>query len=149
MEIILNKSQKQVANIAETDACVHIHKGIIEATDGFMFLQKPLQYTGEEDILLPAKIIKQSKLNKKTRTITLDSDDNKQTGRYPQLDQLVFSGKPVFKIALGREKLIKLLQNMSDEIIKFYFYGTTSPVKIETSGKEKALAVIMPMFIEL
>ena len=168
MEIKLTKDQRAVANAAAKETtrpvlhCVHIKKGLIEATDGFILVQKKIDYDGEKEVLLDINEFKRLKDNKPLGGIILTSSteenkvkalgqDNfilkKQSGNFPYTEPLIPKGEPVFKIALSRQVLKKLISALdnSNALVKFYFYGTASPVKIEIPA-EGTVAVLMPMF---
>jgi len=177
MEFTLNKSQRLVVHAATKDdlertyqACVHIRKGIIEATNGYILIQKQIDYDGDEDILLKAADI--AKFNDKTKsdgvvfTKAPESSEVRavgrettmietQPGKFPDMEQFFpktisseviqrLGGTGPFKIALNRRQLLDVLRSMDDteNIIKFYFYGEKDGVKFE-AGSTKGL--IMPM----
>jgi len=168
MEIKLTKDQRAVANVAAKDTdrpvlhCVHIKKGLIEAADGFILVQKKIDYDGEEEVLLDIDEFKRLKDNKPLGGIILTSstEENtvralgqdevilrKQSGNFPYTEPLILKGEPVFKIALSRQMLKKLISALDNNNtpVKFYFYGTKNPVRIEIPT-EGTLAVLMPMF---
>jgi len=70
----------------------------------------------------------------------------RQSGTYLDTDKLIPSGEPVFKIALSRKILKKLISALddSDVPVRFKFYGEHSPVKVEIPA-EDTTAVLMPM----
>ena len=173
MEFTLNKSQRLVTNAAAKEedrpvlTCVHIRKGIIEAGNGYIAVQKPIEYDGDEEILLKSKELAKCKgasvafskvegssevRAKGQETIILEA----QSGEFPNIDKLyqiatptavlnrLAGRKEAFKIALSRSKLISLLNSFDDDIVRFYFYGRESPVKLET---EDAKGIMMPMSV--
>jgi len=165
IEFKLTKDQRAVANAATKEEirpvlhCVHIRKGLIEATDGFLLVQKKIEYEGEEKILLDTESVKRLKDHRVTKRVVFSSTDGKrfevlgqdvtvltgQSGTFPDLDKLIPSGEPVFKIALSRKLLKKLISALddSDVPVRFKFYGEHSPVKVEIPT-EDTLAVLMP-----
>ena len=168
MEIKLTKDQRAVVNAASKETtrpilhCVHVKKGLIEAADGFILVQKKIDYDGEEEVLLDKDEFKGLKDNKffKGVVLTSSTEENtvralgqeevilqKQSGNFPHTEPLIPKGEPVFKIALSRQVLKKLISALdnSNALVKFYFYGTASPVKIEIPAEE-TVAVLMPMF---
>ena len=167
MEIKLTKDQRAVANAAAKDTtrpalhCVHIKKGLIEATNGFIWVRKKIDYDGEEEVLLDIDEFKRLKDSKPLRGVILTSSteentvrslgqDNfileKQSGNFPYTEPLIPKGEPVFKIVLSRQLLKKLISALdnSNTPVKFYFYEAGSPVKIEIPA-EGTVAVLMPM----
>ena len=70
----------------------------------------------------------------------------KQSGTFPKTEPLILKGELVFKIALSRQLLKKLISALDNNnaLVRFYFYGTASPVKIEIPA-EGTVAVLMPI----
>ena len=160
----LTASQRLVAKGAATDGkrpvlgCVHIRKGVIEASDGFGLVRKKIDYTGDEELLLDAGTVSKLKDQKRLGKVVFAIQEKevkvlgeeavtlvKQPGFFPETDKLIPQGEPVFRIALGKEVLKKLLSTlkMGEVTLMFSFYGITSPVKIEVLGDD-TFAVIMP-----
>ena len=165
IEFKLTKNQRAVANAAAKGVirpvlhCVHIRKGLIEAADGYILVQKEIDYEGEEKILLEGEAVRKLGDDKSIQGVVFSSTDGKrfevlgqdvtvltgQSGTFPDLDKLIPSGEPVFKIALSRKLLKKLISALddSDVPVRFKFYGEHSPVKVEIPT-EDTLAVLMP-----
>ena len=178
MEFTLNKSQRLVTNAAAKDesrpvlTCVHIRKRFIEAANGWILVQKKVDYAGDEQLLLKAKEVARCRDDcggvtfttdgKEVRAIGLDKSIlGAQEGAFPDADKLYpypmnaeetidrLSGKgqkEVFRIALSRERLLEVLKCFAkdeSDVIRFHFYGTKSPVAFEVTGSAKGM--IMPM----
>ncbi len=167
----LTKDQRRTANAAGkkdyTGSClryVHIRKGLIEACDGHILVQKKIDYGGEE-ILFDADSFKKLKDSKVLRGVSFIKQEEEspsgktylsigqesiilrvQEGDYPKTDQLIPSGEPVFKIDLSRMVLKKLILALDDNNapIQFSFYGGVNPVKIEVPS-EDTVAILMPV----
>ena len=169
VEFKLTKNQRAVANAVSKEEVyrpvlryVHIRKGLIEAADGYILVQKKIDYEEEEKILLDGEAVRKLGDNKSTQGVAFSSTDGKryeargqnttiltrQSGTYLDTDKLIPSGEPVFKIALSRKILKKLISALddSDVPVRFKFYGEHSPVKVEIPT-EDTLAVLMPMMI--
>lgn len=168
MEITLTKNQRLVAKAASKENphrsihCVHIKDGIIEAADGFILVRKKLGYTGEELLLNAKQIDLLQDINYKTPVVLVDKGEDvlarskygrtlitKEKEKFPETEQLFPKKPPVFKIALSRSVLRKLLSSLdnSDHIpLQFYFYGTKDVVKVCEGEETTALA--MPMYVE-
>jgi len=165
MEFKLTKTDRLIANAAAKDTyrpvlhCVHIKKGAIEAANGFILMERKLNCNGEE-VLLDISDIKSHKDAKGLGGVvyTTDGEDNikaigqnvniipKQEGNYPKTESLYPEEEPVFKIALGRSQLLNMLKCLGkdEEKIKFTFYGTEKPAKIEAAGGD-VTGLIMPI----
>lgn len=173
METMLNKSQRLVVNAAEKETarpilhCVHIRKGVVEAANGFVLVQKVIEYDGDDKLLLDRDDVAKLKDQKELPvTITTEGDTVKassmlgnlpikaQPGQFPDVDKLYPTGKPAFKIALSREQLLNVLKSLDkhEDIIRFYFYRIDSPVKFVVSstslGEIVAKGLIMPMWVQ-
>lgn len=169
MEFRLNKTQRQVVHAAAREdgrpilQCVHLRKGVLEATDGFILAQRMVDYQGDEKLLLDAKQLASHRDCKEHGTVvyteSVDSREvralgggsytlQKQSGTFPNCDALFPAGEPVFKIALGRPELMSLLGCLGrdEDTIKFSFYGQSSPVKFEV-GENEFKGLIMPKFV--
>jgi len=169
MEVKLTKNQRAVANAANKSdkrfvfhpvlCCVHIRQGLIEASNGHILIQKKIDYKGEEKILLDIDEFKKLKDKKPRGGVLLELEGEtvrdlgdgvtiltKQPGTFPDTDKLIPSGKPVFKIALSRKELKKLISALdnTDDAVQFYFYDSISPVKLEIPS-EGTVALLMPM----
>jgi len=170
MKILLTKDQRAVANAASKEIhpkyalkCVHIKKGIIEASNGFLLIQKKIDYDGEEDFLLDAGEFKKLKDSKSMGGVSFSSEGDeiraigentvilrKQSGVYPDSEAFIPKEEPVFKIALSRKLLKKLISTLDDDDapVRFYFYPKLEPVKISIP-EENTTAIIMPINVEL
>lgn len=171
METMLNKSQRLVVNAAEKETarpilhCVHIRKGVVEAANGFVLVQKVIEYDGDDKLLLDRDDVAKLKGQKELPvTITTEGDTVKasgdselilkaRTGQFPDTDKLYPTENPVFKIALSREQLLNVLKTLDkhEDIIRLYFYRIDGPVKFEVSstslGEIVAKGMIMPMLV--
>ena len=169
VEFALTKTQRLTANAAAKDAardvltCVHIKRGKIEATDGYMFVQKAIDYDGEE-FLLSAKEVAKHKDNLKFPGKVIYSKEGNgvrasgqniyalqaRPGVFPNCELVMPTGTAVFRTTLSRNLLLKLLKSLSaeeEDMIKFYFYGAVGPVKF-TTDDAKTVGLIMPMQAE-
>uniref|UniRef100_A0A6M3L8L7 Uncharacterized protein n=1 Tax=viral metagenome TaxID=1070528 RepID=A0A6M3L8L7_9ZZZZ len=164
MEFKLDKTDRLIINAAAKDAdsqvlhCVHISKGRIEAANGFVLVERKIDYDGD-DLLLDMCDIAKHKDSKALNAVVYTSDgDNikaigqdiniisKCEGTFPNTEALYPKAEPVFKISLSKDRLMEVLKCLGkdEEQIKLYFYGQREPVKIETiSGDVKGM--IMPM----
>ena len=174
MEFTLNKSQRLVTNAAAKDesrpvlTCVHIRKGIIEAGNGFILVQKQIDYDGDEELFLKGKDIAKCKDLDGNVSFSTEGGDVRAVGRetiilkaqsgvFPDTDKLYpkiisdevirrLSGQEPFRIALSRTQLLNLLNSLNEKIVKFYFYGQEKPVEFEVTNSAKGL--IMPMNVQ-
>lgn len=166
MEFKLNKTHRLIANAAVKEEsrpvlhCVHIREGIIEAANGFILMQRKLDYTGDSMLLDIKDIAKHKDIEALGGVVYTDKDEQIQAfgqettlirqvqGDFPKTEYLHPEGikKPVFQIALGRSQLLNMLKclDKNEEIIKFSFYGKESPAKIEASNGD-VTGLIMPM----
>ena len=165
MEFKLSKVDRLMVNAAAKDTgrpvlhCVHIKKGAIEAANGFILMERKLDYNGDEVLLDIADIAKHKDAKGLEGVVYTSNGDNevkaigqdinilnKQEGNFPDTKKLYPTEEPVFKIALGRSELLNMLKCLGkdEEIIKFQFYGTEKPAKIETTSGE-VTGLIMPI----
>jgi len=164
MELKLTKAHRLIVNAAAKDTdrqvlhCVHITKGRIEAANGFVLVERKIDYDGE-DLLLDISDIAKHKDAKELGGVFYTSDgDNikaigesiniisKVEGNFPHTEPLYPTTEPVFKISLSKDRIMEALKclDKDEEQIKLYFYGIDQPVKLETkAGDVKGL--IMPM----
>ena len=178
MKFQLTKEERLVTLAAAKDAgrpviaCVHLRKGIIEAANGYITVQKKVTYDGPELLLKATDLAKcrDDKSGSVTFIIGEGSEEviasgkdklilDRQEGQYPDIDKLYpkkvveveimecLTGSPQlpFKIAMGRTNLITLLQSLDEEVVRFHFYGRKTPVQVETLG---AKGIIMPMDVK-
>lgn len=167
MEFKLNKDQRNVANGASNEGsrpvleAVHFRNGIAEVADGFILVQKYIDYTGPE-MLINAKqllTIKDAKCisgayfvnDESNGHIEVNMLDSKLTlqktiGTFPNADQLYPADEPVFRIAIGKSILQKICKTMNkdSEMIKFYFTTPSNPIGFKVENDCQGL--IMPMF---
>ena len=144
MKLKLTKTDRLIVNAAAKTLsrpalhCVHLTKGRIEAANGFLLMERKIDYTGE-DALLDISDIAQDK----GEVI----DIIPRIGiSFPDTKALYPTTKPVFKIALSKGQVMAALKcfREGEEVVKFTFYKIDSPVKIESiDGEVKGL--IMPM----
>ncbi len=173
MEFKLNKKQRLAAGAASTDISrpvlqnVHIRKGVIEAADGFVLCQKKIDYDGDEKLLLNAKELANLKDGKHIDGVLFDTREDStvravgghgtaimepEQGTFPEVDKQVLSqarGKAVFRTALNRDVLMKLLRCIDSEeghVVKFYFYTENGPIRV-TADDGSVTAIIMPMHV--
>ena len=164
MEFKLNKTDRLIVNAVAKDTgrpvlhCVHISKGRIEAANGFVLMERKIDYNGD-DLMLDISDIAKHKDAKGLDGVVYTSDgDNikaigesiniisKVEGTFPNTEALYPTAEPVFKISLSKDRIMEALKclDKNEEQVKFYFYGADQPVKLETlSGDVKGL--IMPM----
>lgn len=174
MEFQLNRSERLVAKAVSTDktrpvlGCVHIRKGIIEAADGLIAVQKEISYQGDEKMLIRGTELRKcvgSVLN-----ISVEKEGIKvqgthilylspETGNFPNIDgvypdkaegdkvmeRLTGDKLSPFQIALSRDQLLKLLSCLDEDVVRFSFYGRERPVKVETLTVR---CLIMPMSVK-
>lgn len=153
----ISKSAIKIAHAASAsdsrEALEHVNigEGVIEACDGTILLQAPIDTDGQEHILVHAKTLLKAKSMKKYDliltdgqmvgdTITLLPDTSHLT--YPNTKQLYPTGDVVYKITLGRSVLKKLLACTEEEPIEFEFRDPKTIIEVkcgEVSG------LLMPM----
>ena len=162
MEFKLSKAQRLLTNAADKESirpslhCLHITKGKIQAANGFILMERNLDYDGE-NVLLDISDIAKHKDSKGLDGVvyTKDGDNIKAIGQdiniisptvgtFPQTDKLYPTEEPVFKIALSRNELMNMLKclDKDEDTIKFTFYGRHCPAKIEVGDDIKGL--LMP-----
>jgi len=164
MEFKLTKEDRQIINAAAKDTdrpalhSVHITKGKIEAANGFVLMERRIDYDGE-DVLLDISDIAKHKDSKGLNGVVYTNDGDsvkaigesiniisKVDGTFPTTEALYPKEEPVFKISLSKDRIMEVLKCLGkdEEQVKLYFYSKELPVKIETlSGDVKGL--IMPM----
>lgn len=164
MEVALNKSQRLVVNAAEKAGCrpvlhcIHIRKGVVEAANGFILVQKKVEYDGDEKLLLDiADVAKLKDSVDRQATIITEGDTVKAetgefksvAGNFPNVDVLFPTQVPFFKIALSCEQLSAILKSLSkdEEVIRFYFYSPIETVKFEVESTGTR-GLIMPMCVQ-
>jgi len=163
----LNKAQRLVANATAKDMSrpslhsIHIRRGMVEAANGFILVQKPIEYKGESvlldrDDILP---LKDSRSLGVVQLIFNGESDVKAIGEtttiiqkivatYPDTKQLYPKGRKKYMVALGRDQLLLLLKSLDkdENCVVFSFYGKSEehrPVVFEVGDTAKGL--IMPM----
>jgi len=164
MEFKLNKTDRLIVNAAARDTnravlhAVHIAKGKIEAANGFVLVERKIDYDGEDLMLNISDIAKHKDAKGLEGVVYTKDGDNikaigesiniisKVEGNFPNTAALYPTSEPVFKISLSKDRIIEVLKCLTkgEEQIKLYFYGAEQPVLIETlDGDVKGL--IMPM----
>jgi len=136
---------------------------MIEAADGYILMQRKIDYSGKEEVLLAIDDIKKHQDMKSTGNVmysnggengeikAIGQDINiiqPMEGTYPDTDKLWPKGRTKLKIGIGRSVLRKVLLclDKSEEGITFTFYGAEKPIKIEAAnGDIKGL--VMPMIL--
>lgn len=163
MEFKLTKTDRLIVNAAAKDVdipslhCVHVTKGKIQATNGYILAERKIDYDGDNTLLDISDIAGHNDSKGLGGVVyTQDGENIKATGRdiniikpaegnFPNTEHLYPTEEPVFKIALGRSQLLALLKCLDkcEELIKFYFYDKEKPAKL-TQG-EDFTGLIMPM----
>ena len=123
MEIKLTKDQRAVANAAAKETtrpvlhCVHIKKGLIEATDGFILVQKKIDYDGEEEVLLDIDEFKRLKDNKPLGGVILTSSTEENKVKALGQDNFILKKRSSLlekrKLSCGKSQEHSLIQNLS------------------------------------
>ena len=165
-EFKLTKTDRLIANAASKEMsrpvlhCVHLKKGAIEAANGFIIMERKVDYDGE-DLLLDIADIAKHKDAKGLGGVVYTSDgDNikaigqdiniisKAEGTFPNTEVLYPTQEHVFRIGLGRSELLNMLKclDKDEEAIRFTFYGPLSPAMVEQGEDVKGL--IMPMDVQ-
>jgi hypothetical protein len=151
-EFKLTKKHRALKNAASKDTsrptlhCIHITKGKVQAADGFIAMERGLDYDGDEDFLLNVDDITGHQDAKMMGGVVyVKQDDGSMRvigkginiikpveGNYPNIDNLYPTTEPVFKIGISRTLLQQMLNclDKDETAIKFIFYGENSPVKI-------------------
>jgi hypothetical protein len=164
MEFKLNKTDRLIVNAAAKDTsravlhCVHLTNGKIEAANGWVLVERKVDYDGD-NLLLDISNIAKHKDNKNLGGVIYISDGanikavgesiniiSKVKGTFPNTKVLYPTTEPVFKISLSKDRIMDVLKCLDkyEEQLKLYFYGAEQPVLIETlSGNVKGL--IMPI----
>ena len=165
----MNKSQRLVANGAAKEdvrpvlTTVYIGKngagkGVAVSTDGYMLVEKHIDYDGDESIMLDAKGVAVCKDNKQTGTVTfsigeadcMDADVDGGTrhvdvvcGTYPRYEKLFPEGKPQFGIVLSKDVLAKMLKCLDEKNgegnIAFFFYSSSTAVEFHAGDEVRGL----------
>ncbi len=170
MEFKLNKTQRQVVNAAAKGVgqsalhCIHVRKGIVEAANGFILVQRKIDYEGDEQILLNIDQLKGHTDDKLLGAVVYTRQPgtdkvvasgvsvytfNAQQGTFPQTNVLYPTSAPVVQFALGRLQLINLLKclDKDEEHIAFSYYGKVMPLTFVVEGGE-VKGLIMPRYIK-
>ncbi len=163
----LNKTQQLLAKGVSQSISrpvltgIHVRKGIAEVADGTILVQKAVDYDGDP-IILDGKQVISCKADKQLGAVSFipDGDSRVQAvvdggtrvvdivpGEFPETDSFFPKSDPVFKIALAKNILSKLLSCLDEKNgeneIAFFFYGTTLPVEFRTEGGTRGL--VMPL----
>ncbi len=166
MEFKLNKTQRLLTNAASKDEsrlslhCLHITKGKIQAANGFILMERNLDYDNENVLLNISDIAKHKDAKGLEGVVyTKDGDNIKAIGQdiniispvvgtFPETGRLYPTSEPVFQIGLSRNHLLDMLKclDKGENLIKFTFYGKESPAKLEVG--DDVLGLIMPMSIK-
>jgi len=177
MEFQLDKNQRKIVHGAARENfrpelhSVHVRNNVIEVANGFIAVQMPCNYVGDEETLINIDHIKEHKPigrggrvpiyyqvdDGKVRAIgniTYESEVVGGLKPYPDIDKIIApEGEPVHHIALGAKELRNVLECLGPrDIIKFYFYqdqdaNHPKPVRFEVSGNEGVKGCIMPCFV--
>jgi len=172
----LNKSQRLVVNGTAKESsrpalaaiCVRKDKdgqGQVVAADGYMLIEKRVDYDGDESVLLDAKGVAACKDDKELGTVSfIPGADNSSMqavvdgsvrdvevvqGTFPDYERLYPTEEPVFRIGLGRDVLLKMLKCLDaksgEDAIAFFFRTPTSPVEFRVGDDVRGM--IMPLVI--
>jgi len=162
MELKLTKKDRFIVNAAAKEDVrpvlhsIHVTKGKIECANGFILVERAIDYDGD-DILLDISDIARHKDAKGLDGViyTKDGDNIKAIGqdiniispvegKFPDTKQLYPEGESVFEIGLGRGQMLNLLKclDKDENTIRFTFYGKDKPVKFSIGDDVKGL--IMP-----
>lgn len=156
MEIKLTKEYKRLADIALSASApilqyVHIKDGIAEVSDGFMLVQKPIDYQGDE-LLLDAEAIKKQKTYpmhcnvENANWIVIDKDQS-----YPDTEHLYPQSGVKSTITVRKSKLYKFLKCFDDGddiVVEISIYGDSKPVELKVikfDGTSYGRGLIMPI----
>ena len=170
MDFKLNSDHRRIiAGCAPKDdrailQCVHIKKGLIEVANGFVLVQKPIDYDGEEGILLAAKDLKTHKDCEQLRGVYYVKNGtsevkaigestyilNTQEGKFPETSVLWPTTKPVFEIGLSKKVLESMLASLDKgtEAVKLVFHTKNSPVEFYALDESGTKGLIMPYKLE-
>lgn len=165
-EFTMSKDQRNIVNGTAKEYsrlvlnCVHIKPGIAEVADGFILVQKYIDYNGPEMLLNGKDIAAVKDQSRYFSSQFIDDENNghvqvigeqtltisKAIGTFPNTEQLYPKDQPVFHIAIGKSILQKICKTMNkdSEMIKFYFTSPSNPVGFKVENDCQGL--IMPMF---
>jgi len=161
-EIELTKAHKRLANITAESPNrfpldhVHIKDGIAEVSDGFMLVQKPIDY--KDELLLDAETIKKQKaypvwcdvqadkVVAKDGSLTIES----VSAIYPDTQSLYPQNGVKTKVTLNKNKLLGFLKcfNEEDALVEISIYGDVKPVQFEIKNLDDKFygrGLIMPI----
>lgn len=164
MEFRLTKEQRKIVNATskETETsilrCVHIKKGYVEASDGYILTRLKIDYDGNEEILIDAEDLLQGQDSKSKdiyytvegNTIhAIDNHNNKFTlarkdGDFPDTN-ISPTQEPILQIKLDKDLLTRLLKSLPGESLTFSFYSPSSPAKVEA---DSGYGLIAPMILQ-
>jgi len=167
MELKLNRVDRLIVNAAAKDMtrpalhCVHVKDGAIEAANSFILMERKVDYTGEDVLLDIDDLAKHRDSKALGGVVYVEIEEgikaigqeitiiNPIEGSFPETSKLYPTGDPVFKIALSRGELLNMLKclDKGENLIKFYFYDKSKPVKIVAAGGD-VTGLIMPAFID-
>jgi hypothetical protein len=138
---------------------VHIKKGYIEASDGYILARQKLDYEGEDVLIYAHELAKaQTSMSKDVVYVVqediIQATDNRNNDfvlahpketKFPETDNLFPTEKPSFTIRLDKDLLTRLLKSLPGKDLTFSFYSPTSQVKVEAVESD---GLIMPMRLE-
>lgn len=172
MTFVLDRNQRRLFHAAlGTDHAsgipingVHIRKGMAEATDGFLLLQVPIDYDGDDEVVIP----KVPAAVKGDVAVAVSGDIVRMEGRngvvatetatrgtFPDMSKLRPHGcrrKPRARTALSPDVLRTLLRSLPADTthIRFHVYRESDGVSITASrpNAPDIHGVLMPMFVK-
>lgn len=167
MEFKLDKTQRLVVNTTAEEQnrpilrCIHVKKGMIEATNKCIMIQRKIDYDGDEELLLDKDDIAHLIDSKGLRGVVFTTEGDKVKtlgedtrifspviGNFFDLGKLYSDQIPILKIALSRKLLLKLLKSLGkdEDVIRFYFHSDQQMVEFEVGDNIRG--GIMPMNVE-
>jgi len=161
MEIELTKEYKHLADIAISAKApilryVHVKDGLAEVSDGFMLVQKPIDY--KDELLLDADTIKKHKAYPVWRDVQADkvvAKDGSLTiesvsATYPDTQSLYPKDGIKSKTTVSKNKLYKFLKCFDEEdaLVEISIYGDVKPVELVVTNLDNKFygrGLIMPV----
>ena len=118
--------------------CIHIKDGLIEASNGFVLVQKPIDYKGE--LLVKAADFRKAE----------DLPSTSEQGNYPNTTRLYPTSTPSATTVLNKSRLKALLKCFpeDDAIVEISIYDKRTVVQFEFRspyGEPYGKGLIMPV----